>query len=81
MLGKIGSRLSVVKESPCRNTSSRRIVERFLEQRYAINFCVKLAKTGKETPDMINEAYGDITMGISDVFEWHKLFREGSVTS
>ena len=52
-------------------------MERLLEQRYAIKFCVKLGKTGKETHDMIKEAYGDAAMARSGVFEWHKLFREG----
>ena len=52
-------------------------MERFLEQRYAIKFCVKLGKTGKETHDMIKEAYSDAAMGRSGVFEWHKLFRDG----
>uniref|UniRef100_A0A8C3CRQ0 Mos1 transposase HTH domain-containing protein n=1 Tax=Cairina moschata TaxID=8855 RepID=A0A8C3CRQ0_CAIMO len=53
------------------------IVERLLEQQYAIKFCVKLGKMGKETHDMIKEAYGDAAMGRLGVFEWHKLFREG----
>uniref|UniRef100_A0A8C3CC15 Transposase n=1 Tax=Cairina moschata TaxID=8855 RepID=A0A8C3CC15_CAIMO len=52
-------------------------MERLLEQQYAIKFCVKLGKMGKETHDMIKEAYGDAAMGRSGVFEWHKLFREG----
>ncbi|XP_068526633.1 protein GVQW3-like [Anas acuta] len=52
-------------------------MERLLEQRYAIKFCVKLGKTGKETHDMIKKVYGDAAMGRSGVFEWHKLFREG----
>uniref|UniRef100_U3I6B1 Mos1 transposase HTH domain-containing protein n=1 Tax=Anas platyrhynchos platyrhynchos TaxID=8840 RepID=U3I6B1_ANAPP len=37
----------------------------------------QLGKTGKETHDMIKEAYGDAAMGRLGVFEWHKLFREG----
>ncbi|GFV43568.1 hypothetical protein TNCV_1690121 [Trichonephila clavipes] len=37
--------------NPCRNASSLRIMERFLEQRYTIKFCVKFDKTGKD--DMI----------------------------
>ncbi|XP_032053001.1 protein GVQW3-like [Aythya fuligula] len=52
-------------------------MERLLEQRYTIKFCVKLGKTGKETHDVIKEAYGDAAMGRSCVFEWHKLFQEG----
>ncbi|GFS54072.1 uncharacterized protein TNCV_3728921 [Trichonephila clavipes] len=51
-------------------------MEHFLEQRYAIKFCIKLGKTGKDTNDMIEEAYGDAVMGRSGVFEWHMLFRE-----
>ncbi|GFW06693.1 transposable element Tc3 transposase [Trichonephila clavipes] len=46
----------------------------FLEQRYAIKFCVKLGKIGKLTHDNI---YGYTTMGTSGVFEWYKLFRVG----
>ncbi|GFW21556.1 protein GVQW3 [Trichonephila clavipes] len=52
-------------------------MERFLEQRYTIKFCLKLGKTCKETHDMIKEAYDVATMGRSDVFGWHKLCREG----
>nr|XP_027310934.1 protein GVQW3-like [Anas platyrhynchos] len=37
-------------------------MERLLEQRYAIKFCVKLGNKGKETHDMIKEAYGDAAM-------------------
>ncbi|GFW22399.1 uncharacterized protein TNCV_1431511 [Trichonephila clavipes] len=37
-------------------------MERFLEQRYAIKFCVELGKTSQVTPDMIKEAYGDAAM-------------------
>ncbi|GFX31792.1 protein GVQW3 [Trichonephila clavipes] len=48
-----------------------------MEQRYAIKFCIKLVKMGKETHDMIKEAYGDAAMDRSGVFEWHKLFLEG----
>ncbi|GFU02435.1 protein GVQW3 [Trichonephila clavipes] len=83
MLGKIGSRFSAIEESiactvnPCRNALLRRIMERFLEQRYAIKFCVKLAKTGKGTRYMIKEAYDDAAMSRSGIFEWQKLFREG----
>ena len=51
-------------------------MERLLEQRYEIKFCVKLGKTGKEIHNMIKEAYGDAAMGRSGVFEWHKLFQE-----
>ncbi|GFT44792.1 uncharacterized protein TNCV_2845581 [Trichonephila clavipes] len=51
-------------------------MERFLEQRYTLRFCVRLSKTGKDTQNMIKEANGDAAMSRSGVFEWHKLFRE-----
>ena len=52
-------------------------MEKNLEQRYAIKFCVKLGKTATETLGMIRDAYGDAAISRSTVFEWHKLFREG----
>nr|CAH7720081.1 unnamed protein product [Callosobruchus chinensis] len=52
-------------------------MEKNLEQRYAIKFCVKLGKTATETLGMLKDAYGDAAMSRSTVFEWHKLFREG----
>ncbi|XP_011858412.1 PREDICTED: putative uncharacterized protein FLJ37770 [Vollenhovia emeryi] len=52
-------------------------MERLLEQRYAVKFCVKLGKSSKDTHDLIKAAYGDNAMSRSGVFEWHKLFREG----
>ncbi|GFY17326.1 hypothetical protein TNCV_1090991 [Trichonephila clavipes] len=45
-------------------------MECFLEQRYTIKFCVKLRETGKETTDMVKEAYSDAVMGRSVVFEY-----------
>nr|XP_038028842.1 peptidase inhibitor R3HDML-like [Anas platyrhynchos] len=47
---------------PASNMFRMRIMERLLEQRYAIKFCVKLGKTGKETHNMIKEAYGVAAM-------------------
>jgi [histone H3]-lysine36 N-dimethyltransferase SETMAR len=58
-------------------TSSKPEMERNLEQRHAIKFCVKLKKTATQTYEMIKEAYGDAAASRSTVFEWHKLFREG----
>lgn len=52
-------------------------MEKNLEQRYAIKFCVKLGKTATETLEMIKDAFKDAAMSRSTVFEWHKLFREG----
>ena len=52
-------------------------MEKTLEQRYAVKFCVKLNKTPKETWDMLNEAFGDACMSYSQAKKWHRTFREG----
>ncbi|CAN8003290.1 unnamed protein product [Ixodes hexagonus] len=52
-------------------------MDQFLEQRYAIKFCVKLRKNGTETLKMLRKAYGDDAMKQSQTFMWHKRFRGG----
>ncbi len=52
-------------------------MQRLLEQRAVIKFCVQLKKTGVETLSMIWEAFGDETMSQTRVYDWHKQFREG----
>lgn len=52
-------------------------MQRSLEQRYAIKFCVKLGKSATETFDMIKQAYPDDALARSGVFRWHKAFSEG----
>ena len=48
-----------------------------IEQRYAINFCVKLNKSATETFASLTEAYGDATLSRTMVFKWHNAFKEG----
>ena len=48
-----------------------------IEQRYSIKFCVKLKKTPTETYDMLKAAYEGHTLSRTQVFEWHKRFRDG----
>jgi transposase len=52
-------------------------MERNIEQRYAIKFCVKLKKSATETFENLTEAYGDATLSRNMVFRWHKAFTEG----
>jgi hypothetical protein len=52
-------------------------MERTIEQRFSIKFCVKLKKTATETLQMIQEAYGEDALSRNQVFQWHKKFREG----
>ena len=52
-------------------------MQRSLEQRYAIKFCVKLGKPGSETLQLLRKAYGDAVLSSSQVFRWHKAFKDG----
>jgi len=53
------------------------MMEKTLEQRYAIKFCVKLKKTPLETFEMLKEAFGDDCLSKSQSNRWHKMFRKG----
>jgi hypothetical protein len=48
-----------------------------LEQRYVIKFCAKLGKSGSETLQLLRTAYGDAVLSSSQVFRWHKAFKDG----
>jgi hypothetical protein len=48
-----------------------------VDQRYAIKFYVKLEKSPTEMIAMIQKAYGKDALSKSQVFRWHKAFREG----
>jgi len=52
-------------------------IQRSLEQRYAIKFCTKLGKSGSETLQLLRTAYGDAALSSSQVFRWHKAFKDG----
>ena len=48
-----------------------------IEQRINLKFLVRLGKTPTETFNLLQEVYGDATMSRTQIFEWHKRFREG----
>jgi hypothetical protein len=52
-------------------------MQRSLEQRIAIKFCVKLGKFAVETLPMIKTAFGDDCLSERQVYRWHKAFLEG----
>jgi len=56
---------------------SRAKMQRSLEQRYAIKFCVKLGKSGSETLHLLRTAYGDAVLSSSQVLRWYKAFKDG----
>jgi len=56
---------------------SRAKMQRSLEQRYVIEFCAKLGKSGSETLQLFRTAYGDAVLSSAQVFRWHKALKDG----
>ncbi|KAJ8956624.1 hypothetical protein NQ318_013977 [Aromia moschata] len=52
-------------------------MQRSLEQRMAIKFCVKLEKSAAETIPMLKKASGVGCLSDRQIFRWHKAFAEG----
>ena len=52
-------------------------MQRSLEQRYAIKFCVKLRKSGSETLQLLRATYRDAVLSSSQVLRWYKAFKDG----
>ncbi|KAJ8938973.1 hypothetical protein NQ318_005215 [Aromia moschata] len=52
-------------------------MQRSLEQRMAIKFCVNLEKTAAETIPMLKKAFGVDCLSDRQIFRWHKAFAEG----
>jgi len=51
-------------------------MERSIEQRYSIKFCVRLGKTPTEALPLIKEAYKNEALSKAQVFRWHGGGRE-----
>ena len=47
------------------------------EERYAIQFCLKLGENATETYAMLQTAFGLSSINRASVFQWHKRFKEG----
>ena len=52
-------------------------MQRSVDHRYTIKFCVKLEKSMTETHAIIHKAYGKDALLKAQVFKWHKVFSEG----
>jgi len=50
-------------------------MEEKVRQRVCIDFCFRLGKTGAETYEMLQAAFGDRSQ--SKTFEWYSCFKSG----
>ena len=51
--------------------------EEKVQQRVYINFCFRLGKTGAETYEMLQAAFGESCLSRSKTFEWYSRFKNG----
>lgn len=52
-------------------------MNKLIEQRVCIKFCVRNDISGANCVEMLQRCYGDDTMARSNVYKWHKTFQEG----
>jgi len=52
-------------------------MEEKVQQRVCINFCFRLGKTGAETYEMLQAAFGESCLSRSKTFEWYSRFKNG----
>jgi hypothetical protein len=55
-------------------------MDRKIEQRVCIKFCVKLGKSATETLEMLREDFGEHSLSRAAVFECHSRFKAGRVS-
>ena len=52
-------------------------MEKKLEQRVCLKFCVANGITATESLKMLQKCFGETTISRTQVFEWHKAYSEG----
>ena len=52
-------------------------MEEKVQQRVCIDFCFRLGKTGAETYEMLQAAFGESCLNRSKTFEWYYRFNSG----
>lgn len=55
-------------------------MDKFIEQRICIKFCLKNEISAANALQMLRKCYGDETMAQSNVYNWYKLFKDGRET-
>jgi hypothetical protein len=51
-----------------------------IKQSVCIKFCMKLSKSTTDTLEMFCEAYGEHSLSLTAIFEWHSRFKAGQVS-
>ena len=52
-------------------------ISEFVEQRSAIEFCLRNEISVAETLRMLQKAFGDLSISQKNVYKWYKDFKEG----
>jgi len=52
-------------------------MEEKVQQRVCIDFCFRLGKTGAETNEMLQAAFGESCLSRLKTFEWYSSFKSG----
>ena len=52
-------------------------MEEKVQQRVCIDFCFRLGKSGAETYEMLQAAFGESCLSRSKIFEWYSRFKSG----
>ena len=52
-------------------------MSKFVEQRSAIQFCLRNEMSIAETFRMLQKAFGELSMSQKNVYKWYKDFKEG----
>ncbi|PNF31131.1 hypothetical protein B7P43_G15526 [Cryptotermes secundus] len=51
------------------------------EQRVCIKFCFKLGETTPEMHQMLKQAFGDNSLGQTQIYDWYKHFKNGRTST
>ena len=68
--GPLGERLQ--------QCASHFTIEEKVQQHVCIDFCFRLGKTGAETYEMLQAAFGESCLSRSKTFEWYSRFKSGA---
>jgi hypothetical protein len=51
------------------------------EQLVCVKICLKFGKNAAETHQMLNQAFGDNSLGQTQTYDWYKRFKNGRTST